>query len=120
MALWIKEHNIKVMDRRSMVSIGDIDIKSFIIPHDAASPVGYTVNSNGKQVSVATDFGTFTREIYDNIKLPKRATKGSAGDHKKRVCIYPGRIHRTYAPTEPYTVYEAIFRALWCGGAAPA
>ena len=64
----IKEHNIKVMDRRSMVSIGDIDIKSFIIPHDAASPVGYTVNSNGKQVSVATDFGTFTREIYDNIK----------------------------------------------------
>ena len=51
-----------------MVSIGDIDIKSFIIPHDAASPVGYTVNSNGKQVSVATDFGTFTREIYDNIK----------------------------------------------------
>lgn len=64
----IKEHNIKVMDRRSSISINDIDIKSFIIPHDAASPVGYTINLGGKQVSVATDFGTFTREIYDNIK----------------------------------------------------
>lgn len=64
----IKEHNIKVMDRRSNISINDIDIKSFIIPHDAASPVGYTINLGGKQVSVATDFGTFTREIYDNIK----------------------------------------------------
>ena len=64
----IAEHNIKVMDRRSTVSIKDIDIKSFIIPHDAAAPVGYTVNCNGKIASVATDFGTFTQEIYDNIK----------------------------------------------------
>ena len=40
----IKEHNLKVMDRRSVVSIKDMDIKSFIIPHDAAAPVGYTIN----------------------------------------------------------------------------
>ncbi len=64
----IKEHNIKVMDRRSIISIKDLDIKSFNIPHDASAPVGYTVNSNGKQVSVATDFGVFTEEIRDNIK----------------------------------------------------
>ena len=64
----IKEHNIKIMDRRSIVSIKDIDIKSFIIPHDAAAPVGYTGNCDNKQISVATDFGTFTREIYDSIK----------------------------------------------------
>ena len=42
----IKEHNIKVMDRRSVVSIKDIEVKSFIIPHDAAAPVGYTINLN--------------------------------------------------------------------------
>lgn len=64
----IKEHNIKVMDRRSTVSIKDIEIKSFIIPHDAAAPVGYTINLDKKQASVVTDFGTFTREIEDNIK----------------------------------------------------
>ena len=64
----IKDHNIKVMERRSTVSIKDVDIKSFIIPHDAASPVGYTINLNNKNISVATDFGTFTQEIEDNIK----------------------------------------------------
>ncbi|MBQ5695613.1 MAG: MBL fold metallo-hydrolase [Clostridium sp.] len=64
----IKEHNIKVMDRRSTISIKDIDVKSFIIPHDAASPVGYTINLGDKRASIATDFGTFTKEIEDNIK----------------------------------------------------
>lgn len=64
----IKEHNIKVMDKRSTISINDLDVKSFNIPHDAAAPVGYTVNLKDKQVSVATDFGIFTQEIRDNIK----------------------------------------------------
>ncbi|MDQ0151271.1 MBL fold metallo-hydrolase [Eubacterium multiforme] len=64
----IKEHNIKIMDRRSTVDIKDLSIKSFNIPHDAISPVGYTIKSKDKIASVATDFGTFTEEISDNIK----------------------------------------------------
>ena len=64
----IKEHNIKIMDRRSVVDIEDMSIKSFVIPHDAAAAVGYSVVSNDKKISVATDFGTFTEEIYSNIK----------------------------------------------------
>ena len=64
----IKENNIKIMDRRSTVSIKDLDIKSFNIPHDAEGPVGYTVHSAGKKASIATDFGIFTEEIRDNIK----------------------------------------------------
>ena len=64
----IKEHNIKIMDRRSVVQIGDLEVKSFVIPHDAIAPCGYTISNNNKRVSVATDFGTFTDEIYSNIK----------------------------------------------------
>lgn len=64
----IKEHNIKIMDRISVVQIGDLDVKSFVISHDAIAPVGYTISNNNKKVSVATDFGTFTDEIYSNIK----------------------------------------------------
>lgn len=64
----IKEHNIKIMDRRTTVDIEDLSIKSFVIPHDAISPVGYTVNKGKNQVSVATDFGTYTEEIHNNIK----------------------------------------------------
>lgn len=64
----IKEHNIKIIDRRSTISIKDLDIKSFNIPHDAIAPCGYTLHSKGKYVSVATDFGIYTQEIKDNIK----------------------------------------------------
>jgi phosphoribosyl 1,2-cyclic phosphodiesterase len=64
----VKEHNIKVIDKRSVTEINDMSIKAFNIPHDAAAPMGYTVSSAGKSISVATDFGTFTREIFNNIK----------------------------------------------------
>ncbi|APF23674.1 MBL fold metallo-hydrolase [Clostridium butyricum] len=64
----IKEHNIKVIDKRSVTEIGDLNIKAFNIPHDAVGPMGYTVSDGKKNISVATDFGTFTREIYDNVK----------------------------------------------------
>lgn len=63
----IKEHNIRVTDRRGTVEIGDLSVKSFVIPHDAIAPVGYTIACGKKRVSIATDFGTFTDEIRDNI-----------------------------------------------------
>ena len=46
----IKEHNIKIMDRRIYRIFRDIDITSFNIPHDAVAPVGYTIHSNGKRL----------------------------------------------------------------------
>ena len=64
----IKEHNIKIMDRRSTVYINDLDVISFNIPHDAVAPVGYTIHCKGKKASVSTDFGIYTEEIRDNIK----------------------------------------------------
>ena len=63
----IKEHNIRIMDRRSSITINDLEIRSFNIPHDAIAPVGYTVSYAGKSASVVTDFGVFTEEIRDNI-----------------------------------------------------
>ena len=63
----IKEHNIRIMDRRSSIAINDLEIRSFNIPHDAIAPVGYTVSYAGKNASVVTDFGVFTEEIRDNI-----------------------------------------------------
>lgn len=64
----IKEHNIKVIDRRTITNIKDLEIKSFCIPHDAVAPSGYTINLGNKKASVATDFGIYTQEIRDNIK----------------------------------------------------
>ena len=64
----IKEHNIKIIERRSVTPIKDMEVICFNIPHDAIAPMGYTLQSKGKRISVATDLGTFTEEVKYNIK----------------------------------------------------
>lgn len=38
-------------------TIGDIDVASFTIPHDAADPVGFSFHAQGIRVAIATDLG---------------------------------------------------------------
>lgn len=61
----IKEHNIKFMN--AGVSIKDMDIGNFDIPHDASAPCGYFIVSNGKKVCIATDLGYFSEDVKNNI-----------------------------------------------------
>ncbi|MGH9657624.1 MAG: MBL fold metallo-hydrolase, partial [Bryobacteraceae bacterium] len=44
-------------------TIGDIDIDSFTIPHDAIDPVGYCLRAQGVKFSIATDLGYITDSI---------------------------------------------------------
>lgn len=41
----------------SSFTIGDIDVTSFTIPHDAIDPCGFTFRSQGIKISIATDLG---------------------------------------------------------------
>jgi phosphoribosyl 1,2-cyclic phosphodiesterase len=45
-------------------TIGDIEVTSFTIPHDAVDPVGFTFCADGRKVGLATDLGY----IPDSIK----------------------------------------------------
>jgi phosphoribosyl 1,2-cyclic phosphodiesterase len=51
-------------------SIGDFDIASFTIPHDAADPVGYTLTAEGIKIAIATDLGY----IPDSLRVHLRGT----------------------------------------------
>lgn len=63
----IKDKNIKIIPKRSVTTIKDLDIICFNTPHDSIAPMGYSLHSKGKQASVVTDIGTFTEEIKNNI-----------------------------------------------------
>ena len=63
----IKEKNIKVIPKRSVTTIKDLGVVCFNTPHDAVAPMGYTFQSKGKSASIATDIGTFTEEIKNNL-----------------------------------------------------
>jgi len=43
--------------------VGDIDVDSFTIPHDAEDPVGFCFRAQGLKIAVATDLGYMTDSI---------------------------------------------------------
>ena len=51
-------------------AIGDIEVQSFSIPHDAIDPVGFAFEAQGVRIGVATDLGY----IPESIKFHLRRT----------------------------------------------
>ncbi len=51
-------------------SIGDFDIATFTIPHDAADPVGYTLSTGGIKIGIVTDLGY----VPDSLRVHLRGT----------------------------------------------
>ncbi len=48
--------------------IGDIEVDSFTVPHDAADPVGYAFRAEGVKIAVATDLGYVTESIKFHLR----------------------------------------------------
>jgi phosphoribosyl 1,2-cyclic phosphodiesterase len=48
--------------------IGDLEIESFTIPHDAIDPVGFTVKAEGVKVGVVTDLGYMPDSIQFHLR----------------------------------------------------
>jgi phosphoribosyl 1,2-cyclic phosphodiesterase len=51
-------------------SVGDFEIASFTVPHDAIDPVGYTATAEGIKVAIVTDLGY----IPDSLRVHLRGT----------------------------------------------
>jgi len=49
-------------------SVGDIDIDSFTIPHDAIDPVGFCFRACGIKVGLVTDLGYLTESIKYHLR----------------------------------------------------
>lgn len=60
-------------DKRSYFTTGedfyieDFLIRPFPIPHDAAEPVGFSIYFDGRQISIVTDVGFITENIFREI-----------------------------------------------------
>ncbi len=48
--------------------IGDIEVQSFGIPHDAIDPVGYTFEAEGVRIGIATDLGYIPESIKFHLR----------------------------------------------------
>jgi len=48
--------------------VGDIEVQSFSIPHDAVDPVGFTLESQGVRIGIATDLGYIPESIKYHLR----------------------------------------------------
>ena len=49
-------------------SIGDLQVSAFTIPHDAADPVGFVLESEGVKVGLATDLGYMPANVSQQLR----------------------------------------------------
>ena len=70
--------------------INNIEIKPFKIHHDAAEPVGFTITYKGRRLSVLTDTGMVSEDIYNEIKNSDLLVLESNHEvNILKVCSYP-------------------------------
>lgn len=58
---------VKVIENGVPFAIGDLEVKSIGISHDAADPVAYRFSDGVSRLAVATDLGTMTEEILKEL-----------------------------------------------------
>ena len=63
----ISEKNINLFTIEEKFEINDLKIKPFSIPHDAASPCGFSLFKDNKKISIATDIGHMTNGVIKNL-----------------------------------------------------
>ncbi|HWQ53934.1 MAG TPA: MBL fold metallo-hydrolase [Bryobacteraceae bacterium] len=59
---------IETFQAGARFSVGDIEVDSFTIPHDAADPVGYCFHAEGIKIGLATDLGYVTESIRYHLR----------------------------------------------------
>ncbi len=59
--------NIRYVTPGQMTVVGDLCVKPFSIPHDTIEPVAYSVFTENRKMTVATDIGHMTNTIRENI-----------------------------------------------------
>lgn len=64
----ISEKNVKTFKISDKFEIGDLEIKPFSIPHDAANPCGFNIWKDNKKISIATDIGHMTNPILRSLE----------------------------------------------------
>jgi phosphoribosyl 1,2-cyclic phosphodiesterase len=62
------EPKLELFQAGATLAIGDIEIDSFTIPHDALDPVGYCLRAQGIKFGLATDLGYVTDSIRFHLR----------------------------------------------------
>jgi len=58
----------RIFQSGAAFTIGDLEVQTFSIPHDAVDPVGFVLNHAGVSLGFATDLGFATRLVMERLR----------------------------------------------------
>lgn len=64
----MKANCVRVFETGRDFYIGGVNVTPFLIPHDAAEPVGYTFSHGGYKAGVLTDIGHMDEHLFDAVQ----------------------------------------------------
>jgi len=74
-------------------SVGDIEVDSFTIPHDAIDPVGFCFRAQGIKIGIVTDLGYVTGSVKHHLRGTDLLVLESNHDREMlRVTPYPPHV----------------------------
>lgn len=59
--------DIQIFEAGDELRVGDMEIRTFSVSHDAADPVGFTVRAEGAQFGLATDLGHASNLVRNRL-----------------------------------------------------
>lgn len=57
--------DLRLIDSHQLLSIGDLEVQPFPVPHDAREPVQYLFSHAARRLAVLTDIGEITSHVCD-------------------------------------------------------
>lgn len=58
----------RVFETGSAFTVGDIEVQSFSVPHDAMDPVGFALRTNAGEIGFLTDLGHVTKLVLERVR----------------------------------------------------
>ena len=64
----VPEERLRLMRPGDTAALDDVIFRSFSLSHDAAEPMGFTIEAGGEKLAVVTDSGVITDEIFEAVR----------------------------------------------------
>jgi len=62
------QFDCRIFSTGASFEIGDVEVGTFSVPHDAYDPVGFLIQTNGGNIGFLTDLGHATKAVIDRVK----------------------------------------------------
>lgn len=91
----IPDHLFHVVKPEKKFELGEFDILPVPVSHDAAEPVAYRIESNGRRAAIVTDLGTYDGRMVEYMKgCDILMLEANHDVHMLEVGPYPYRLKR--------------------------